>query len=460
MQIWGEFMIKISDEKVDLKEFYKTFLAIGVPLMIQQLVSSSLNFIDNLMIGRLGTEYIASVGFANSVYRILDLIIFGICSGMGVFIAQYYGKRNFEVIRRILGLMVRCAFLVAILFATGAFFGAEHIIGIFSKDPKVLSIGVTYLQTVVPCYLFYSISSSMGFSLRAMGLTKYPMISASIGVAFNTFFNYCFIYGNFGFPRLEEKGAAIATVIARCVEMIILLAIIYKKDFNLKGKLDSYLNIPKNLIKEIIKISSPVVFTEMLWILGIISLSVAYAKLGTTQAACVQIADVVSAISAILFMGISNAASVIIGHTIGNGEREKVIAYSKQILLVAVTMASFSFILVQGVTTMIVSLYKLSPDIAELATKTLRVYGIFVFFKMINWAILIGLFRAGGDTKVAFYLDILPLWLYGVPMAFIGAYFKVPIFILIGMAEFSEVIKLILSLWRYKSLKWIKDVTV
>jgi putative MATE family efflux protein len=450
----------MNNEKINLKEFYKTFLAIGIPLMIQQLVSSSLNFIDNLMIGRLGTDYIASVGFANSVYRILDLIIFGICSGMGVFIAQYYGKRNFELIRKILGLMVRCAFSTAILFAIVAFIGAEFIIGIFSKDPQVLKIGVSYLRTVVPCYIFYSISSSMGFSLRAMGLTKFPMISASIGVATNTFFNYCLIYGNFGFPRLEERGAAIATIIARGVEMLVILTIIYKKDFNLKGKLNSYLNIPKNLIKEIIKISSPVIFTEMLWILGIISLSVAYAKLGTTQSACVQIADIVAAISAILFMGISNAASVVIGHTIGNGDKDKVIVYSKQILLVAFTMASFSFVLVQLLTGTIVSLYKLPPEIADLAQKTLRVYGIFVFFKMVNWAILIGLFRAGGDTKVAFYLDILPLWLYGVPIAFVGAYFKIPIFILIGMAESGEVIKLIFSLWRYKSLRWIKDVTV
>lgn len=141
------------------------------------------------------------------------------------------------------------------------------------------------------------------------------------------------------------------------------------------------MNIPKNLIKEIIKVSSPVVFTEMLWILGIISLSVAYAKLGTVQAACVQIADIVSAISAILFMGISNAAAVVIGHTIGEGNKDKVIAYSKQIILVAFCMASFSFVLVQLLTGSIVSLYKLSPDIALLAEKTLRVYGIFVFFK-------------------------------------------------------------------------------
>lgn len=242
--------------------------------------------------------------------------------------------------------------------------------------------------------------------------------------------------------------------------MCIILTIIYKKDFNLKGKLESYLHIPKNLIKEIIKVSSPVIFTEMLWILGIISLSVAYAKLGTVQSACVQIADVISAISAILFMGISNAASVIIGHTIGSGDKNKVIAYSKQIILVAFGMATFSFILVQLLTGNIIALYKLSPDIALLAEKTLRVYGIFVFFKMVNWAILIGLFRAGGDTKVAFYLDILPLWLYGVPLAFIGAYFKVPIFILIGLAESCEVIKLIFALWRYKTLRWIKDVTV
>lgn len=450
----------MQKEKVDLSEFYKSFLTIGIPLMIQQLISSSLNFIDNLMIGRLGTEFIAAVGFANSVYRILDLFLFGLCSGMGVFIAQYFGKKNFEMIRRILGKLVLASITLSLIFSIITFIGAEKIIGIFTKEPQVLAIGVSYIRRALFSYTFYAISFSVGFCLRAMGLTRIPMISASIGVTANTFFNYCFIYGNFGFPRLEERGAAIATVIARMLELSTILFIVYKKDFNLKGNLQSYLNLPRTLMKEIIKISTPVFLTEMLWILGVVSLSVAYSRLGTTQAACIQIADIITAISSVLFMGISNSASVIIGHTIGKGDKNKVVLYSKKILQIAFGMAVVSLLLVQGLTNTIVSLYQLPLETHIMAVRTMRTVGMFVFLKMINWTLLIGLFRAGGDTKVAFCLDIFPLWFYAVPVAFIGAYYKVPVFILVGIADFSEVIKLISSLFRYKTLKWIKDVTV
>lgn len=450
----------MQKEKVDLSEFYRSFLTIGIPLMIQQLISSSLNFIDNLMIGRLGTEFIAAVRFANSVYRILDLFLFGLCSGMGVFIAQYFGKKNFEMIRRILGKLVLAGITLSLIFSIITFIGAEKIIGIFTKEPQVLAIGVSYIRRALFSYTFYAISFSVGFCLRAMGLTRIPMISASIGVTANTFFNYCLIYGNFGFPRLEERGAAIATVMARMLELSTILFIVYKKDFNLKGNLQSYLNLPKALMKEIIKISTPVFLTEMLWILGVVSLSVAYSRLGTTQAACVQIADIITAISSVLFMGISNSASVIIGHTIGKGDKNKVIAYSRKILQIAFGMAIVSLMLVQGLTNTIVSLYHLPPETHIMAVRTMRTVGMFVFLKMINWTLLIGLFRAGGDTKVAFCLDIFPLWFYAVPVAFIGAYYKVPVYILVGVADFSEVIKLISSLFRYKTLKWIKDVTV
>ena len=218
----------MQKEKVDLSEFYRSFLTIGIPLMIQQLISSSLNFIDNLMIGRLGTEFIAAVGFANSVYRILDLFLFGLCSGMGVFIAQYFGKKNFEMIRRILGKLVLAGITLSLIFSIITFIGAEKIIGIFTKEPQVLAIGVSYIRRALFSYTFYAISFSVGFCLRAMGLTRIPMISASIGVTANTFFNYCLIYGNFGFPRLEERGAAIATVMARMLELSTILFILQK----------------------------------------------------------------------------------------------------------------------------------------------------------------------------------------------------------------------------------------
>ncbi|MGF6906718.1 MATE family efflux transporter [Fusobacterium sp. PH5-44] len=441
-------------------EFYKTFLIVGIPLMIQQFVSSSLNFIDNLMIGRLGTNYIAAVGFANNVYRIYDLCLFGIYSGMGIFIAQYYGKRDFKIIKQIFGMMVRVGFLIGLLFSTGAYMFAENILSVYTRDPEVLKIGVSYLRRAVFCYNFYSLSFAIGFTFRAMGQTKVPMIASATGVIINTIFNYFLIYGNGGFPKLEEKGAATATIIARIVELTMFILIVSIKDYNLKGKLKEYLNISSELIKEIIKRTIPVFFTELLWILGTIGLTVAYARLGTKSSAAIQISEVVNALAAIVFMGISNAAAVIIGHTIGQGNIKKVKEYSKKILKVAIIMAMISVVTIQSSAHLIVKLYGLPDDVAALALQAMRIFGFVVFFKMINWSILIGLFRAGGDTKIAFLADTVPLWCFAVPIAFLGTYLKLPLYQVVILAEFSEVIKLGIGIFRYKSMKWIKDVTI
>ena len=443
-----------------IPEFYRSLIIVGLPLMIQQFVSSSLNFIDNLMIGRLGTDYIAAVGFANNTYRIYDLCLFGIYSGMGIFIAQYYGKKNYEVIRKIFGKMIQFGFVIGIIFSVAAFCRAEQIIRIYTDDPNVLRIGISYLKKAVFCYNFYAFAFAIGFTLRSMGLTKIPMIASAIGVTFNTFFNYLLIYGNFGFPRWEEKGAAIATIIARCVEMSILIFIVYIRDYNLKGKIKEYLKLPKIILKEIIKKSVPVFFTETLWILGTISLTVAYARLGTKAAAATQISEIVMAIGAIVFMGVANAASVMIGHTIGQGDRDKAISYSKKIVKISMILAIICALAIEAVTPIIVGLYKLEPDVSALAIQIMRIIGISILFKMVNWSILIGLFRAGGDTKIAFLCDTLPLWLIAVPAAFIGAHFKLPLYQVVIMAESSEIVKLVISFVRYKSMRWIKDVTV
>jgi len=442
-------------------EFYRMFLMIGIPLMIQQLVSSSLNFIDNLMIGRLGTNYIAAVGFANNVYRIYDLCLFGIYSGMGIFIAQYYGKRDFKVIKQIFGTMVRAGIIIGLIFSVGAYIFAENIIGVYTKDSEVLRIGVSYLQRAVFCYNFYSLAFAIGFTFRAMGLTKVPMIASACGVIVNTVFNYFLIYGKCGFPKMEERGAAVATILARAVELSILLLIVSTKGYNLKGKLAEYLHLPKTLLKEIIKRTIPVFFTELFWIMGTIGLTVAYARLGTKASASVQISEVVNAFAAIIFMGISNAAAVIIGHTIGQGNIRKAKVYSIKVLKMAIIMALSAAILIQILAPSIISLYKLTDlEVAGLALTTMRIFGVFVFFKMVNWAILIGLFRAGGDTKIAFLADTIPLWCFAVPVAFLGAHLGWPLYKVLLIAECSEIIKLAIGIFRYRSMKWIKDVTV
>lgn len=442
------------------KQFYENFIGIGLPLVIQQFLSSSLNFIDNLMIGKLGTEYIAAVGFANQTYRVQDLFLFGAYSGMGVFISQYNGKKDFKTIKQILGGMMIVGFILSFLFTIMGLFFSNEIILIFTKDKRVLEIGSIYLKLSSFSYIISAFAFAISFALRSIGKTKLPMVASAIGIIMNTILNYLLIYGNYGFPRLEERGAAIATVIARVIQFIIIIYLVCIYDYGLKDRFRKYLGISLNLVREIIKVSIPIFMTEAFWILGTITLTVAYSKLGTNEAAAIQIADIIFSIAGIIFMGISNATSVIIGKSIGSGKKKLAAIYSSKALKLAVIFSIFTVIVIQLAADHILKLYNLNENIFEMVLLTMRVFGFAMFFKLINWTLLVGILRAGGDTKIAFFLDVATLYIFAIPMAFICVYFRVPVYITVAVVNIEEVIKLFFALKRYKSMKWLKDITV
>ena len=442
------------------KEFYSNFLSIGLPLGVQQFMTSSLNFVDNVMMGKLGAEYIAGVGFANNIYRIQDICLFGICGGMGVFISQYHGKKDYEIIKKIIGTMIRYALTLSCLITAISIIFAEQIIGLFTVDKIAFDIGVSYLKLASISYIFSSIGFALSFSLRCIGKTKVPMMASVVGIILNIILNYILIYGKLGFDPMNERGAAIATIIARAAQAMVVIYLIYIYDYGIKDKINKYLGLSKELLKEIIKVATPIFFTEVFWVCGTVALSIAYSRLGTGEAASIQIADIVFSIAAIVFMGVSNATSVIIGKSIGSGKKKLAIIHSQRSFKLAIIFSLVCVGVVQLLVKPVLSLYLLSPEVYNMAYLTLRVFGMAIFFKLINWTILIGILRAGGDTKIAFYLDTMPLYCYAIPVAFIGLYFKVPVYILVGIVNLEEVIKLYFSIKRYTSMKWVNDITV
>lgn len=448
---------------ISSRNFYKTFRIIGIPLIIQQFLTSALNFLDNIMLGKLGKDYIAGVGFANSVYRIQDIGVYGVCAGIGVFIAQYYGKKDYVTIKKLFGLMIVSAVLISIIIVAVSHVFTIEIISLFSTEAgsNSIKIGVSYLKISSLSYIVASIAFAMAFTLRCTGKTNIPMISAFFGIVINGILNYILIYGNsnLGIPPLLEKGAALATIVSRIVQLLVIFYFIYKFDYGIRGKLKEYFGISKDFFINILKISIPIFLTDMFWVLGTFILTIAFSRLGTTEAASVQIADLVFSIAAIVFLGVSNATAVIIGKSIGEGQKILAKHYAGKALKMAILFSFITFLFLQIGTNFILSFYKLTPEEYKIAIYTLRVYNFIIFFKLLNWTILIGILRAGGDTKVAFYLDVFPLYLFAIPLAFICLYLKLPIYVAVGVANFEEVIKFIFSLKRYFSMRWIKDLT-
>ena len=442
------------------ENFYRVFIKLALPLICQQFLNVALNLADNLMIGRLGETAIASVGFANKYYMVFNITLFGAFSGCSIFMAQFYGKKDYAILRKIFAVMIMLAVFFFSIFSFLGYFFPEFVIRIFSDDPEVIRIGSEYLKIISLSYPMTAISMAVIMSIRSMGKTVQPLAISFVAVMINVVLNYMLINGKMGFPVLGVNGSAYATLIARILEICMYIILIYKKGYYLKGKLKTYFGLSKEIIMSMVRISTPVLLTEIIWVCGTAALTIAYAKAGTEQVASVQIGELLLNFSTIVFMGIANASSVIIGQAIGAGNLPRAMEMSRKIMRIAFVFSIVCACFLEIIAKPGLVFYTLKPEVLQMTVRVIRVLGVAVFFKMLNWTILIGILRAGGDTKVAFILDTVFLLFYAVPVAFLGTMvWKLPVYQVVALANIEEIIKFVFAFWRYKSRKWIHDLT-
>lgn len=440
-------------------DFLKQLMHIALPIGIQSLITSSLNMVDTIMIGRLGDSEIAAVGICNQVYFLFMLLIFGGYSGASIFLAQYFGVKDIKNIRRVLGIMMGFGTIIAIVFTVSSLGGASRIIQMFTNDKQVIAYGVSYLRILSICYIVSALSFAFSFSSRAIRMTKIPMYVSGVALSINTILNYVLIYGKMGFPFLGVKGAAIATIIARAIELILIVIIIYNmKDHPLKAKINELIDFDYKYFINIAKTAFPVFLNEGTWALGMVVYFIAYGKLGKEAIASVQIANTIMNFFTVMFMALSNSASVMIGNLIGANEIEKALDYSRRFLKMASKWALAIGGLLYIGSPLILSFFKISQVTHDNAKGILVVMAIFMLPKMFNWVMVVGVLRSGGDTKFTLILDLAGVWLVGVPLAFLGAYLGIPIYYVVALSYFEEFLKMFVSIPRYKSRKWINNL--
>lgn len=447
--------------KLDWKDkaFYRMLLAIGIPIALQNLVSSALNMLDTMMIGRLGENEIAAVGLANQFFFVFVLILFGINSGAGIFTSQFWGRRDTANIKRVLGMALGMGMVVALVFTGLAVFFPVTVMRFFTKDPLVIELGSQYMRAVSPCYVITAISFAYSFGARSIGQAKLPMIVSVASLLTNGVFNYFLIFGTFGFPKLGVVGAAIATVIARIVEMGILLTVIYKNSMPIGGNFREMTDVSAALFKQYIKTGFPVILNELCWSLGVTMYSVAYARISTEAIASFQIASTIQSFFMVVSMGLGNACAIMIGNTLGAKEEEKAITYATKFSIVGTGTGVLLGGLLWITAPLILLLYNVSPEVHRQALYILRVMSLFFSAKIFNSVLIVGILRSGGDTTFSLFLEMCSVWLVGVPMAFLGAHFlKLPIYWVVAMVSLEEVVKGSVGIFRVLSRKWLKTI--
>lgn len=448
-----------------VKELYKKVFTIGIPVSIENMIYSLMNFIDVFMVGKenvalgLGTAAVAGLGFANQVFMIFIVSLFGLNSGGGILAAQYYGKKDYKNLKKCLGITITVGLLFSFLFFLMGLFIPEKIIGIFTSDPKVLKLGVNYFRIIALIYPLIGLGYSFNMQLRAIGKNQYSLYSTIIGLCINLVGNYLFINGNLGFPAMGVVGAAIATVIARIVSVFYLIYIIYKNKLPMAGNFQELFKLSWSFIAKALKISLPVFGHEIMWVTGVSMYVIIYGRIGTEATAAIQVVKSISNLVFTLVFGLSSGTAAIIGQEIGAGNEENAYKYGVELLKISLVIGTAVALFVYAICPVVLILMKVDSAIYPLARQIVFSEGILIIIKTTGTLFIVGVLRAGGDTLWTMFADLIPLWTFAIPLTYIaGLKFGLPVALVYLCSGSDELLKMPFCIQRLKSRKWINNL--
>lgn len=443
------------------KTFYRKMILIGLPIVFQNLISIGLNLIDSLMIGRLGEAEVAAVGAANQVYFVYVITLFGFYAGAAVHTAQYWGARDIPNVRKMLGIN----YIVGALFSTAvtifAYFCAPMLLGLFSEDPEVIALGVGYIRIACFSYFFAGLSMAISYNSRAIQNLKLPTIVNAMALCLNAVLNYLLIFGVAGFPQMGVKGAAVATLIARIFEFLVLFTVIYmQKSHPFKAGPRQLFCFDWQYFVRAAKTAIPVVMSEFSWAGCVALIFMAYGRIGTEALAVAQVANTISDMLQSVFFGVGNATMMLIGETLGRKNKEEAFNNGKRSIMATWVLNVVTTILMIAVSRIITGFFNFDPATLELMYETLIVMAILISPKMLAYIYICGILRAGGDTVFCMYLELICNVLVQVPMAYFAVlvlHASLPMAMI--LVAVGELVRIVACVPRFRSKKWINVLT-
>ena len=441
------------------KKFYKLVIAVALPLMLQQLATSSVNLLDNLMIGQLGDAALGAVAAVNRFYMIAIFATNGVLAASSIYIAQFFGAKDEEHMKQ----SFRFALIVAYLFAIVAFFLGtlfpEQIIRFFTADVSVIALGMDYIRIAAWTFMFMALSLAVSSSMRSIGESHIPLRISVTAVIINGILNYIFIFGHFGVPAMGVKGAAYATVIARFIEAALFLYIVIKRHFPFATRIKDLFKISKRLVKTIIAKATPLGINELLWSGGMATLFKLYATRGSEVLSGYSIANTIGDLFFVLFGGMAVASTILISQPLGANNLDEARDNAYGLLGFSFILAIVFGVLMFASSFIIPNLYNISDEARYIATTALRIMSVMFWVYMINTECYF-ILRAGGDMKSTMAMDSLYMWIINLPIVgFFAYYTSLPIIALYLIGQSTDLLKMAFSFHLVKKEKWVVNLT-
>jgi putative MATE family efflux protein len=441
------------------KIFFTTLFKLWLPITFQQLIFSLLSLLTVMMIGQLGETSVAAVGLANQIGFLFNLLLFGVGSGSAIFVAQFWGTRDIFNIRRTLGICLTVGLIGTGVFSFIAFAIPDLALAIYSTDPAVIALGSNYLRIAGASYLPIAITMAFTTTLRSTGNVRMPVAVSVFALSFGTALNYALIFGMFGLPALGVHGSAIGTAIARWIECVLMLALIYGNQLIVAAKVRELFTFDRAFLGTLLKTILPVMLNEIFWSLGVSMYNVIYGHISTEAIAAISITATIENLALVPFVGGAHASAIMIGNRIGANQEHQAIAYAKRFLQLQLAVGVCVGGIIFLATDPILAFYKIDPTTYEYARNVLIMLALTLWIKTGNMISIVGILRAGGDARVSALIDTIPLWLIGLPLTAIGAFvFGLPVYWVYLLTYSDELTKFILAQWRILSNKWINNL--
>ena len=417
--------------------FYKKMFSLAIPIALQQLLTSCAQLVDTAMTVGLGNVSTAAIGVAGRWGFLLNLALFGISSGTATMVAQFWGINDRRSIRHSYGIGLILSLAVGALYTVLVLAIPEQMMRVFTSEEEVIAAGVQYLQAVAPYGIFVAISLVTSTVMRSTEDVHTPLACSIASVATNTVLNYILIYGKLGFPALKLRGAAIATVIGMVVQAVLLFVIGNAKKNIIHAPIGEFFKKDIEFFKKFLRVCAPIMLNELLWGVGTNVYAMVYARQGSENYAAYTIFSSIEQIAFVFFVGICHACSIMTGKAVGAGKADEAYSMGKRFIKLVPLL---------GVLTGVAIIFLRNPLLRILPIETEGV---------------VGRFRAGGDTKIGMFLDIGTLFLFSIPIVTtLGFLTDVPFYVLIiAMYIAEDTPKSLLCLIRFKSRKWIKQLT-
>ncbi|MEG1862374.1 MAG: MATE family efflux transporter [Oscillospiraceae bacterium] len=443
------------------KDFYKKIIAIAIPMALQNLINVGVSLLDTVMLGQLGEVAMSASSLGGQIGFMYMIMNMGLTAGAGVLTSQYWGKKDDVSIRKVMSMTYKISFVLSLIFTFLALQFPTQLMGIFSTDEAVIASGAEYLRIIAFTYCISGFTMSSLNLLRTVGTVKISLSVYSISFFVNVFFNYCLIFGKFGMPAMGVAGAALATVIARAVEFVIIWIFIFKYDekicFTTK---DFFQKTDLGILKIYLKYGAPVLCNEVLWSLGNMMLAVIMGRMGKEFVSANSICSVIFQCTAVINQGMGAAAGVIAGNTIGEGRYKQAKEQSLTLFLMSIGLGVLTCIFSLIIRKPFVACYNITPATQSIALELLDVMSFLVIFQTISGINMFGTLRGGGDSKFVLFFDVTSMWLFSVPLGWLsGLVFKWPVWAICICLRSGDIFKSIGGIFRILSGKWIKDVT-